>query len=173
MTAVVFSPMLIRPYTLQDSASTRALFQKTIRTINANDYTAFEIAAWLKEEDTTLAQWHAHLASSLAFVAVNEHNELLGFGNCLPEIGLIDCLYVHVEHQSEGIGSLLLQTLENAIDSTISTLSVDASITARTFFERHGYTVRFVNTVHRVFSLDGKSRNAVLCNLHMQKSRCK
>lgn len=149
MTAVVFSLMLIRPYTLQDSASTRALFQKTIRTINANDYTDFEIAAWLKEEDTTLAQWHAHLASTLAFVAVN------------------------VEHQSEGIGSLLLQTLENAIDPTISTLSVDASITARTFFERHGYTVRFVNTVHRAFSLDGKSRDAVLSNLHMQKSRCK
>lgn len=163
--------MQIRPYSILDCSATLNLFRQTVKTVNSADYTAFEIAAWLREQDTTLEQWHELLSSSMALVAVDKHNSILGFGNCLPETGLIDCLYVDAGHQKKGIGSLLLQALESALDPIIHTVTVYASLTSRGFFEHHGYVVVGCNSVHRSFTLNGVVQKATLLNFKMQKSR--
>lgn len=84
---------------------------------------------------------------------------------------LIDRLFVAAHRQGEGIGSALLAQAEAVIERSVSTFTVYASLTARTFFERSGYTVVTPNRVTRTYTQEGRSHTIVLLNFKMQKSR--
>lgn len=163
--------MLIRPYTPTDSAAALELFRHTVKTVNACDYTPLEIAAWLREEDTDLGLWTASFEGKSAWVAVDEKSKLLGFADCETQTGLINRLFVHPDHRGKGIGSALLTKLEAAVADNVSSLTVFASLTARSFFERHGYAVASDNVVRRSFHHHGKLLTVDIANFRMQKSR--
>lgn len=56
--------------------------------------------------------------------------------------GYVDVLYVHDQHQREGIAAHLMDKLEAyAARQHAEVLTTNASITARGFFERRGYRV--------------------------------
>lgn len=163
--------MLIRPYTSADSAAALELFRYTVKTVNARDYTPLEIASWLREEDVDPAAWSASFHEKAAWVAVGRAGKLVGFADCDAQTGLIDRLFVHPDHQSKGIGSALLTKLEAAVADNVSSLTVFASLTARSFFERHGYAVGSDNVVRRSFHHHGKLLTVDIANFRMQKSR--
>ena len=92
--------------------------------------------------------WLARLAAPWTLVAVSEE-AITGFGQLRTD-GRVDYLYVHAEHQREGIGSLLLESLiESGRAHGLENLTVEASITARPFFERHGFELAVEQRVHR------------------------
>lgn len=62
---------------------------------------------------------------------------IIGFGN-ISETGYLDRLYVHKDHQGEGVAAAICDRLEEAVQGEIIT---HASITARPFFEKRGYRV--------------------------------
>ncbi|TJZ65381.1 GNAT family N-acetyltransferase [Chitiniphilus eburneus] len=59
-------------------------------------------------------------------------------------IGWIDQLYVHPDHVSVGVGSLLLQHAHAVLKHPIRLFTFQENMRARSFYERHGYQpIRF------------------------------
>ena len=69
-------------------------------------------------------------------------NKIVGFAE-LESNGHIDCFYCHHEYQGCGVGSALLNEVENsARKNKLNKLFAEVSITARPFFEAKGFTVK-------------------------------
>lgn len=152
--------MHIRDFTLADTEGIMGLFHETVHAINSRDYTPQQLAAWAPEA-MDAAWWREHLAATTTLVAENAEM-IVGFAN-LDGDDHLDCLYVHHRHQSAGIGAQLLQRLEAISRSRgARQLSSDVSITARPFFERHGYAVVREQLQER--------RGQTLLNFHMAKT---
>ena len=75
--------------------------------------------------------------------------------------GYLDRLYVHANHQRQGITTKLCDRLEAA--TTAPTITTHASVTARPFFERRGYVILRSQQVTR--------HGLILTNFVMAKSR--
>ena len=134
------------------------LMDRTIRAVCCNDYTDDEIEKWSPAgSEQRLVE---KLKSSYAILALVD-GALAGFGN--TEGTEIDCLYVSAEHQGEGIGSMILQDLEDNAFSYGNTIHVYSSITAEGFFLCHGYRRIRENIVER----DG----VLIHNWYMEKRK--
>lgn len=133
--------MQIRPYTSDDLSSVYKLFVDTIHIINLKDYNTSQIKAW---SNININELNKKMLSTNSKV-ITENNNILGFAN-IDDTGYIDMFYIHADYQGVGLGSLLLNSLENDVD--VKLFSVHASITARPFFEQRGYQVKHQNRVH-------------------------
>ena len=155
--------MLIHPFLPADAEPTLALFRPTVKTVNRRDYSEEEVAAWLREEDVTPDMWLDSFTGKAAFVAIDDNGALTGFVDCKPQTGLIDRLFVVAHQQGKGIGAALLAQAEAAIERSVPTFTVYASLTARPFFERSGYTVVTPNRVTRTYTHKGRSHTQSSC----------
>jgi putative acetyltransferase len=74
---------------------------------------------------------------------------VVGFGSLLPADCELRAVYVHPQWGRRGVGTLLLQSLEEqAQDQGVSFLQMDASLNAQRFYERNGFRV-LARGVHR------------------------
>ena len=137
------SNLEIRRYRPADCAALADLFYATVHTINARDYTARQLDAWA-DGQLDLAAWNRSFLAHHSLVAVMDGG-IVGFGDIDPS-GYLDRLYVHRDHQREGIATALCDALERAVQGPVET---HASITARGFFERRGYRVIRAQQVER------------------------
>lgn len=122
--------MYIREYEPADCSEIAALFYQTVHEVNKQDYTSEQINAWATGK-VDLAAWNQSFLEHYTLVAV-ENGKIAGFGD-IDETGYLDRLYVHKEHQREGIAAALCSRLEAHVQGNILT---HASITARLFFKR-------------------------------------
>ncbi|MDI2091107.1 GNAT family N-acetyltransferase [Commensalibacter oyaizuii] len=126
----------IQTLTLSDLNLLFNIFTQSIRKIASKDYTHFQIQAWI---NIPAAQWQAKLLTLITWVA-KINTVPVGFIS-LDRPNHIDMLYIHPDHQCKGIATQLLSTLEQSIITrSISTLTTDASLTAKPFFEKRGFT---------------------------------
>jgi GNAT superfamily N-acetyltransferase len=79
---------------------------------------------------------------STCTVLVAERRGLI-IGYCAYHDGWIDHLYVHPEHQGQGIGSMLLERAMQ-VEDTLRLWTFQKNAQARAFYERHGF--RLVRT---------------------------
>lgn len=126
----------LRPYEATDLAEICSLFYETVHTVNARDYTAEQLRVWAPREPDK-QRWHRSLLAHRAYVA-RAGGILVGFGD-IADDGYLDRLYVHKDYQRRGVATALCRVLESRVEAP--RLTVHASITARAFFERRGYTV--------------------------------
>ena len=150
--------MQLRPYRTADCAELAALFFNTVHTVNARDYTPAQLDAWATGE-VDLAAWDWSFQEHISLVA-EENGMIVGFGD-MDEAGYLDRLYVHKNCQGQGIATALCDALEAAVSTP--RITVHASITARPFFEKRGYTVVKEQQVQR--------RGVLLTNYVMEKLR--
>lgn len=150
--------MLLRPYTPADLDELLALFYETVHTVNARDYTPPQLDAWAPWE-VDRARWDSTLQAHTSLVAV-EAGQIIGFGD-IDTTGYLDRLYVHKDHQRQGVATALCDALEAAVTAPV--LTTHASITARPFFIRRGYTVVRAQQVERF--------GVVMTNYVMKKQR--
>lgn len=129
----------IRAFAAPDTTEVMRLFHDTVLAINSRDYTPAQIEAWAPA-NMDEAEWRQFLLSKPTYVA-DLAGKIVGFAQLEPN-GHIDCFYCHHRHQRQRIGTLLIGHIETiATRSRITRLFTDASITARPFFERHGFRV--------------------------------
>lgn len=129
----------VRRYTPNDLSGLIALFRDTVRRINGRDYTQQQVMAWAPDE-IDARKWTQRFDSRAVWVA-DLDGAPVGFVD-LARDGLIGMLYVHADHQGEGIASRLLRTAEaSARTRGLLRLFTEASITARPFFEHRGFRV--------------------------------
>ncbi|MGL5616504.1 MAG: GNAT family N-acetyltransferase [Sarcina sp.] len=136
--------MIIREYKNSDSEEVRELFYNTVQAINKKDYNEEQLKVWATKK-VDLDKWNKSLLLNFAIVAI-EDNIIVGFGD-INKTGYLDRLYVHKNYQSKGIATEICNKLEAAFK--INEIIVEASITAKTFFEKRGYRVIKKQTVER------------------------
>jgi putative acetyltransferase len=137
----------LRPYRPDDAPVLLALFRDTIRRVNARDYTPEQVLAWASDEIDPAA-WAGRFAGRFVVVA-EEAGRPVGFADLEPD-GHLDRLYVSADHQRRGVARALLSAvLGEARRLGLARLFTEASITARPFFEAHGFTVLAPQVVSR------------------------
>jgi putative acetyltransferase len=126
----------LRPFLPADLPRLAAIFRASIEELTAEDYNESQQAAWaaLADEDA----FGKKLADDLTLVALLE-GEVAGFASLRGQ-DHIDMLYVDPQTAGQGVASTLCEALEKLAGARGATkLSVNASDTARGFFEKRGY----------------------------------
>lgn len=140
------SPILsIRKGNMEDLPEMLHLFQDTITTICKNDYTQEQLEVWSSGARNE-ARWLEVMRNQ--FVLVAQFNQQIA-GFCTLDGEHIDLLFVHKDHQHQGIASQLYDLIEKkAIQQHKKRLTADVSKTARLFFEKVGFLVIQEQTVN-------------------------
>lgn len=139
--------MKLRRYKSQDCRELIKLFQDTVRTINASDYTKLQLEVWATGNED-IVSWDRSFKESCTIIA-EEAGMIVGFGDMNSD-GYLDRLYVHKDHQRKGIADDIVKALEKEVAANdITAFTTFSSITARPFFEKMGYKVVYKNKVVR------------------------
>lgn len=149
--------MTLRDYTKTDCAELAELFYDTVHTVNAKDYTQEQLDAWATGK-VNLEAWNESFQAHHTVVAEMD-GKIVGFGD-MDESGYLDRLYVHKDYQRRGVAAAICDALEQRTKA--AEFTTHASITARPFFEKRGYTVAREQQVER--------RGVWLTNFVMKKS---
>ncbi len=131
--------MEVRLFQTQDAEQVARLFHETVREINVRDYSNSQVEAWAPE-DIQFRNWVEVCSNRFTYVA-DDNGVIAGFGELEPN-GHIDCFYCHKNYQRCGVGSRIYQAIEaKAYELSLNRLFVEASITAKPFFQRMGFAV--------------------------------
>ncbi|WP_432541482.1 GNAT family N-acetyltransferase [Kineococcus sp. SYSU DK002] len=140
-------PLSVRSWETADTAPTREVFRRSVHRTAADHCSPEQRDAWAPAE-ADLAEWGRARARAGTRVAVRD-GEVAGFTD-LSADGHIGMFSVHPDHGRRGVGAALLDdVLRTAADRGLTRLTVDASLTARPFFQRAGFTVVHEQRVHR------------------------
>lgn len=134
--------MRLRKYKTSDCRHLAELFYHTVHSVNAKDYKKEQLDVWATGI-VDLQEWDESFLNHCTVVAV-ENNEIVGFGD-MDDSGYLDRLFVHPDHQGEGIASTICDELEYSVNG--KKITTHSSITARGFFENRGYRVILKQTV--------------------------
>jgi putative acetyltransferase len=139
--------LALRPMLPADVPLLAEIFRASIEELTAEDYSEAQQEAWAETADD-LDQFGTRLAGELTLVATYA-GSAVGFA-ALADNSRIDMLYVHPAAAGQGAGVMLCDALEKlAAARGTKELSVEASDSARGFFERRGFTAKTRNTVFR------------------------
>ena len=129
----------LRPGRVEDALTIARLFRDTVRTVNRHDYSEAQIDAWAPYQ-VDLDHWRTVIENSHFLVAVTG-GMVVGFAN-LDGNDYVDQLFVHKDLLRKRIATKLLEEIEReAKRRGAQRLWTQSSITARKFFERHGFAV--------------------------------
>lgn len=143
--AVAHPKLGLRPYLPADAPLLREIFRDSIEELTADDYTVAQQEAWASVADD-VADFGKKLSGQLTLVATLEGSPV-GFA-ALEGKDKIGMLYVHPAAAGQGVGAMLIDALEKLAGSRgAPKLTVDASDSARGFFEKRGYIAQQRNTV--------------------------
>ena len=125
--------MILRKYNPDDCIKLLKLFYDTVRNVNRKDYNDEQLSVWAPDN------------------YLEENNgEIVGFGD-IEKTGYLNRLFIHKDYQNMGIASAIVKELEKYAKKTcICTIITEASITAKPFFERLGYTLVKKQQVERI-----------------------
>ncbi|WNJ97929.1 GNAT family N-acetyltransferase [Vibrio ruber] len=151
--------MNIQTYSPEWAREIADLFYQSVHAIDPAIYTPEQKAAWAPAP-VNYELWSERLSIKKPFVAIID-NHVAGFIE-LDSDGHIDCTYTHPNFQGIGVASSLYEhLLSQAKEAGMTRLYVEASLIAKPFFERRGFTVVKQNEVQR----NGES----LINFSMEK----
>jgi putative acetyltransferase len=145
MSARPQAKLALRPMLPTDAPLLAEIFRASIEELAAEDYSEAQQEAWASAAADEAA-FAEKLAGELTLVATHA-GSAVGFA-ALADNRRIDMLYVHPGAAGQGAGAMLVDALEKlATARGAKELTVEASDTARGFFERRGFTPKTRNTV--------------------------
>jgi putative acetyltransferase len=135
----------MRPLLPDDVALLAEIFRASIEELTGEDYSEAQREAWASAADDE-EEFGQRLARELTLVATHD-GAAIGFA-ALADNTRIDMLYVHPAAAGHGAGAMLVDALEKLAGARAAKeLTVEASDSARGFFEKRGYIARTRNTV--------------------------
>lgn len=156
------APYRLRPYSPEDLEALLRLFYESVHRTACADYSTEQLDAWAPEKLDWDA-WQEKFSTTETWV-VEKDGVPVGFAN--REKGYFDCLYVAPAHQRRGVATMLAEAVEqSAAQEGIARLTVEASRTARPFFEKRGYRMLRAQRVKR--------RGQTLENFVMEREMCR
>jgi putative acetyltransferase len=149
----------IRLFKTEDAEQIARLFHETVREVNIRDYSSSQVRAWAPD-NIHFINWIEVCSNRFTYVADDE-GAIAGFGELEPN-GHIDCFYCHKNYQRCGVGRQIYQAIEaKAVELSVNRLLTEASITAKPFFQRMGFSVIKEQKVTR--------RSKIFINYAMEK----
>ena len=137
--------LALRPFLATDTPVLAEIFRESVTELTAEDYSEAQQQAWLAAADD-LEAFAKKLGGQLTLIATLQGSPV-GFAS-LATGGKIDMLYVHPVAAGQGVGAMLTDALEKlAVARGAEKLIVDASDTARGFFEKRGYVAQQRNSI--------------------------
>src|SRR5258708_13703161 len=144
MNAQANPKLALRPYLPADAPLLAEIFRASVEELTAEDYSAAQRGVWAAVAGARAVG--ARLARELTLIA-RLGGSAVGFVS-LKGADHLDRLYVHPAVAGQGIGAMLCDAVEKlAAARGTPRLTVDASDSARGFFERRGYVAQRRNTV--------------------------
>lgn len=129
----------IRLFKAQDAEPIARLFHETVREVNVRDYSSNQVRVWAPD-NIHFRNWVEACSNRFTYVA-DDQGVIVGFGELEPN-GHIDCFYCHKNYQRCGVGRQIYRAIEaKAVELSVSRLFTEASITAKPFFQRMGFSV--------------------------------
>jgi len=145
MSALANPKFALRPYLGEDAPVLAEIFRDSVMELTADDYSEAQQEAWVEAADG-VAGLAEKLAGELTLVATMAGSPV-GFAS-LAGKDKIDMLYVHPAAVEQGVGAMLIDALEKlAAARGAAKIAVDASDSARGFFEKRGYVAQQRNSV--------------------------
>ena len=145
MMAQAHPKLALRPFLAEDTALLREIFRASIEQLTGDDYSEAQRQAWASAADDAAA-FGKKLGGQLTLVATLAGSPV-GFA-ALATGDRIDMLYVHPAAAGQGVAAMLVDALEKLAGSRgAALLTVDASDSARGFFEKRGYVAQQRNSV--------------------------
>jgi putative acetyltransferase len=145
MTSRELPKLAMRPMLPTDAPLLAEIFRAAIEELTADDYSEAQREAWASVSDDEEG-FGAKLSGELTLVATYG-GAAVAFAS-LENNMRIDMLYVHPAAAGQGAAAMLCDALEKlAAARGAKELTVDASDTARGFFEKRGFSARTRNTV--------------------------
>lgn len=130
----------VRQHLATDAPATLTVFLDAVTVTASADYSPEQVAAWSAPQERNLEDWHS-ARTDLGTVVALVDGEVAGFSDVSAE-GYIHMMFVSPRYGRRGVASALLAEVEaRARALTAPALSTNASITARPFFEQHGFMV--------------------------------
>jgi putative acetyltransferase len=135
----------LRPFLPQDAPLLADIFRASIEELTEDDYNPAQQEAWASAADD-LEAFAERLGKHLTIIATMEGSPVGFISLDAPtEIGLF---YVHPAVAGQGVGTMLCDAIEKLSAARgMSHLTVEASDTAREFFQRRGFSAEQRNTV--------------------------
>lgn len=146
-------------YTPDKAMEVITLFYDSVHEIGKQYYNAEQLEAWAPTPPD-YDSWISYLNEFKPNLMI-EHGKILGFLS-FESNGHVDRLYVHKNHQRQGVATMLYQHVEQfALEEGIEKLFTEASYLAKPFFEKMNFSTVKKNNVCR----DG----VLLNNFSMEK----
>jgi len=125
---------------IEDAAELARLHKGTIRAINKADYSQRQIEVWSKR--TNAKRFREAHPLAVRYVAI-DNGKIVGFSDFKKEEPeKFWGLYVHKDHLGKGIGSILMRKMEEVAKKMgAQYFLLEATKTAKTFYEKHGFKV--------------------------------
>lgn len=143
--AVAHPKLALRPFLPVDTPVLAEIFRESVTDLTTDDYSEAQQQAWLSRIDD-LEEFAKRLGGQLTLIATLQGSPV-GFAS-LANSRDIDLLYVHPVAAGQGVGAMLADALEKLAGARgAEKLIVDASDTARGFFEKRGYVAQQRNSI--------------------------
>ena len=139
----IITMLTISPYYQGIERELFDAFRSAITQVCSKDYSEAQIHAWVPAQYDH-AKWKQRIDTIQPFVAVL-NGEVVGYAD-IQKDGYIDHFYVSGNFQSRGVGKALMSKLL-AQQLDIKKAYSNVSITARPFFEKHGFRLVKENIV--------------------------
>lgn len=137
----------LRPMLPDDGALLAAIFRESIFGLTGEDYSEAQQAAWAAAADDP-ADFGARMAGYLTLIGTIAGSPV-GFAS-LKGNDHVEMLFVHPAAAGHGVATMLLDALLRLGTARgAKTFTVEASDTARGFFEKHGFVPQHRKTVTR------------------------
>lgn len=140
-------PVRLRKARIQDMGLLQTVFTQSVQNTCSADYNHLQIQAWIGRG--TQQRWQELFQSDLCFLLAEDirQSQIAGFTSINPK-GYLHSMFVHPQYQHRGIASILLRKAEEyARNCRAVSVHSEVSITARPFFEKHGYITEKEQTV--------------------------
>jgi putative acetyltransferase len=145
MTSRPLPKLAMRPMLPTDVPLLAEIFRAAIEELTIEDYTEAQQEAWASTADSD-DELGTKLAGGLTLVATFG-GAAVGFAS-LADNSRIDMLYMHPAAAGLGAAAMLVDALEKlAAARGTKELTVEASDTARGFFEKRGFLAKTRNTI--------------------------
>lgn len=137
----------LRDYRVADLEALVELFGAAVHRLGVADYDLAQRQAWAPAH-ADLSAWQARLAT-LELLIAEDNRQLVGFIGFTRD-GHIDLLFTAPRHARQGVATALYAAAQMRMQAAGATSAfTEASLTARPFFARQGFSVEQAQTVAR------------------------